>query len=43
MDEMDLVKIRTALEKETLLDACNAMEKVLKELGYEKAKSCIER
>ncbi len=36
MNEVDLVKIREALEKETLIEACDAMEKVLKELGYHK-------
>lgn len=37
MNEADLVKIREALEKETLGEACRAMEKVLLELGYCKA------
>lgn len=36
MNELDLVKIRTALEKETLTEAIEAMEETLKELGYEK-------
>ena len=34
MNEADLVKIRGALEKETLTEACREMEKVLLELGY---------
>lgn len=34
VNEADLVKIRTALEKETLEEACCAMEKVLLEMGY---------
>lgn len=34
MIEADLVKIRTALDKETLVEACEAMEAILKELGY---------
>jgi len=34
MNEVDLVKIREALEKETLAEACQAMEKVLLEMGY---------
>ncbi len=34
MTEADLVKIRGALEKETLTEACQAMEEVLKDLGY---------
>lgn len=37
MNEADLVKIRTALEEETLLEACQAMERVLSELGYRQA------
>ena len=34
MTEKDLVKIRGALEKPTLLEACREMEKVLLEMGY---------
>ena len=34
MTEVDLVKIRTALEKDTLDEACREMERVLLELGY---------
>ena len=34
MTEADLVKIKGALEKDTLTEACQAMEKVLLELGY---------
>jgi len=34
MTEADLVKIRGALEKETLTEACEEMEKILEELGY---------
>lgn len=34
MTEYDLVKIRGALEKPSLLEAIQAMEMVLKELGY---------
>ena len=34
MNEADLVKIRGALEKETLEEACREMERVLLELGY---------
>ncbi len=34
MNEADLAKIKRALEKETLLEACREMEKVLLELGY---------
>ena len=37
MTEVDLVKIRTALEKDTLDEACREMERVLLELGYYKA------
>ncbi len=36
MIEADLVKIRGALEKETLKEACHEMERVLGELGYHK-------
>jgi hypothetical protein len=36
MIEYDLVKIREALEKPSLLEAIQAMETVLKELGYTK-------
>ena len=36
MIEADLVKIRTALEKPSLVEAIEAMERVLEELGYHK-------
>lgn len=36
MNEADSVKIREALERETLVQACDAMEEVLEELGYVK-------
>ena len=36
MNEADLVKIRTALEKEPIEKAFQAMEQVLAELGYHK-------
>lgn len=36
LNEHDLVKIRTALNEPTLLKAIEAMEVVLKELGYYK-------
>jgi hypothetical protein len=36
MTEYDLVKIREALEKPSLLEAIQAMEMVLKDLGYTK-------
>lgn len=34
MNEKDLAKIREASEKDTIEEACSAMEKVLLELGY---------
>ena len=34
MDEADLVKIRGALERETLPEACREMERVLLAMGY---------
>ena len=37
MNEGDLVKIRTALEKPSLPKAIEAMEETLHSLGYEKA------
>ena len=37
MNEADLVKIRGALERATLLEAIRDMEKVLEELGYRKS------
>lgn len=40
MNEVDLVKIRGALEMETLTDACREMEKVLHEMGYYLAVPC---
>ncbi len=34
VDKADLVKIKEALERDTIKEACLAMEKVLLELGY---------
>ena len=35
LNEADLLKIRSALEKPSLVEACNAMEITLSELVYE--------
>lgn len=43
MNEADLVKIRTVLEKETLVEACQTMERVLLELGYHQARTMPSR
>lgn len=38
LSESDLVRIRGALEEETLIKAIQAVERVLKELGYRRVK-----